>query len=387
MPVPILIKRSSIAGKVPATTDLALGELAVNTVDGRLFLKKNVNGVESVVQVSGSTAASEITGSTLSANVTASSLTSVGTLTSLTVSNTITGSVSGNAATATKLVAARNINGVSFDGSANINFYDTFATGQASPGPRTFPGNSIRGFDAYSSTDFPSSFYSGLTISGPTGVMSSQLAMSWDHVDGQAPGGIYFRVNDDNGDPATWSPWQRIATAADITQSTTNGITTPSITKSGTTGTGDIGQSANKFGTVYATTFSGTATTAQYADLAEMYSADADYEPGTVLVFGGSEEVTVTNRYADAGVAGVVSTAPAYLMNSGLTNGAAVALRGRVPVKVIGQVAKGDLLVASATPGYAVSAGTRVELGAAVFAKALGNKATSDAGIIEAVIL
>ena len=90
MPVPILIKRSSVAGKIPATTDLALGELAVNTVDGKLFLKKNVSGVETVVQVSGSTAASDITGSTLSANVTASSLTSVGTLTSLTVSGAVT---------------------------------------------------------------------------------------------------------------------------------------------------------------------------------------------------------------------------------------------------------------------------------------------------------
>ena len=95
-----------------------------------------------------------------------------------------------------------------------------------------------------------------------------------------------------------------------------------------------------------------TATTAQYADLAENYTADAEYQPGTIVVHGGSAEVTQSTTKMDHKVAGVVSTNPAYLMNSeekGIT--VPVALRGKVPVSVMGPVAKGDLIVTSDTPG------------------------------------
>jgi hypothetical protein len=96
-----------------------------------------------------------------------------------------------------------------------------------------------------------------------------------------------------------------------------------------------------------------TATAAKWADLAECYVADKDYEPGTVLEFGGTHEVTLavdeTRR-----VAGVVSTQPAYLMNSQLegTHIAAIALQGRVPCKVRGKIRKGDMMV-SGGGGYA----------------------------------
>ena len=102
-------------------------------------------------------------------------------------------------------------------------------------------------------------------------------------------------------------------------------------------------------GTVYA-----TATTAQYADLAEIYEADDNYEPGTVVVFGGDKEVTTTSVLADHRVAGVVSTNPAYLMNKD-ANGVAVALRGKVPCKVEGAVKKGDVLVSNVKPGTATA--------------------------------
>ena len=101
--------------------------------------------------------------------------------------------------------------------------------------------------------------------------------------------------------------------------------------------------------TVYA-----TATTAQYADLAEIYEADDNYEPGTVVVFGGDKEVTTTSMLADHRVAGVVSTNPAYLMNKD-ANGVAVALRGKVPCKVEGAVKKGDILVSNVKPGTATA--------------------------------
>jgi hypothetical protein len=97
-----------------------------------------------------------------------------------------------------------------------------------------------------------------------------------------------------------------------------------------------------------------TATEAQYADLAEIYESDADYEPGTVLVIGGDKEVTQCKILQDPRVVGVVSTAPAYLMNKD-ANGVAVALRGKVPCKVEGPVRKGDLLVTNVTPGTATT--------------------------------
>ena len=148
----------------------------------------------------------------------------------------------------------------------------------------------------------------------------------------------------------------------------------------------DLGDSTNTWGTVYGTTFTGTAAQAKYADLAENYVADADYEPGTVVVFGGDAEVTVTNTKADHRVAGVVSTAPAYLMNSHQEGEhvAAVALTGRVPCKVVGPVAKGDILVASAVPGYAIVDNNPKH--GTIIGKALENNADNVKGVVEIVV-
>jgi hypothetical protein len=125
---------------------------------------------------------------------------------------------------------------------------------------------------------------------------------------------------------------------------------------------------------------------AQYADLAENYTADDNYEPATVVVFGGDQEITTTNVYADTRVAGVISSNPAYLMNAA-GPGLPVALRGRVPVQVLGPVSKGDLLVTSAQPGFAQSVGQVNTFGAAVFAKSLTTDGRNGLKIIEAVII
>jgi hypothetical protein len=181
-----------------------------------------------------------------------------------------------------------------------------------------------------------------------------------------------------SGSTITINTPQDLRTTASPTHA---GLTVPSITHSGTSGTGDIGASGAAFGTVWA-----TATTAQYADLAEIYTTDNEYEPGTVVVFGGSQEITTTARFADARVAGAISTNPAYLMNSSET-GLPVALRGRIPVKVIGPVSKGDSLVTSDTPGFAVSVGTDTTYGQAVFAKAIETDTKDGEKVITAVIL
>ena len=131
--------------------------------------------------------------------------------------------------------------------------------------------------------------------------------------------------------------------------------------------------------------FVGTATQAQYADLAEIYEADAEYEAGTVVKLGGEKEITQTSNHADPDVFGVISTNPAYLMNSD-ASGLPVALQGRVPVKVIGKIAKGERLVASDEPGMAWALGTDEYDARAIIGRSLQDKEDGGIGIVEAVI-
>ena len=141
----------------------------------------------------------------------------------------------------------------------------------------------------------------------------------------------------------------------------------------------DLGSTSLQWNTIY-----GKATSAQYADLAENYTADAHYEAGTVVSFGGDAEVTVTDVDADRKVAGVVSTDPAHLMNSGLEadHVVALALQGRVPCKVTGEVAKGDLMVAAGNGFARAEADPKV---GAVIGKALEAHAGGE-GVIEVAV-
>ena len=124
-------------------------------------------------------------------------------------------------------------------------------------------------------------------------------------------------------------------------------LTSKAILPDATT-TYNIGSSSKKYNTVYA-----KATSAQYADLAEIYESDSEYEVGTVVIFGGDKEITVSSMGSDPRVAGVISENPAYLMNSDAT-GQPVALQGKVKCKVVGTISKGDMLVThSQFPGVA----------------------------------
>lgn len=143
----------------------------------------------------------------------------------------------------------------------------------------------------------------------------------------------------------------------------------------------------NADGTIKATLFDGVASSAKYADLAEKYIPDGYYDEGTVVVFGGDNEITVTTTMADHRVAGVISSYPAYLMNKEEKQGLPVALRGKVPVKVLGKVNKGDLLVTSSIAGYAISVGSEVKYGVAVFAKSIEHKTNTNRGTVMAVII
>ena len=159
---------------------------------------------------------------------------------------------------------------------------------------------------------------------------------------------------------------------------TVTSSTTAIINASGNA-VGNIGSSSTYFNQLFA-----QATTALYADLAEVYSADAEYAPGTVVSFGGDQEVTKSTTPGDTRIAGVISEKPSYLMNSGLQaeHRAAVALTGRVPTLVMGPVAKGDMMI-SAGNGWA-QACTTPAMGT-VIGKALVNF-DGDSGIIEIVV-
>ena len=154
-----------------------------------------------------------------------------------------------------------------------------------------------------------------------------------------------------------------VATAGTVTTNAQPNITSvgtlTSLAVSGQITNGNITTGSNSTAGIITGNWSlstGSSLTATYADLAEYYEADAYYEPGTVLAFGGDKEVTI----ADDGttkVAGIVSTNPAYVMNSGCAGEyiVALALQGRVPCKVRGNIIKGDMLI-SAGNGFAHTA-------------------------------
>jgi hypothetical protein len=148
-------------------------------------------------------------------------------------------------------------------------------------------------------------------------------------------------------------------------------------------GVGNIGNATTGFNTVFA-----KSTSAQYADVAEKYLADRDYPPGTVVEIGGTAEVTDTKTFASAAIAGVVSTDPALIMNSGQAGAysLAVALLGRVPCLVAGPVRRGDLLCSGTIPGHAVSMPADQYRPGAVIGKALQDHDAPGSGCIEILV-
>ena len=160
----------------------------------------------------------------------------------------------------------------------------------------------------------------------------------------------------------------------------TGTITVGNVVNSNGNGVGNIGSSGTYFNTVFA-----KATSAQYADLAELYSADAAYTPGTVVSFGGDREITLTTLDTDPCVAGVVSTNPAHLMNSGIfcEFPTALALQGRVPCRVVGHVTAGAMMVSA---GNGCARAEKSPAMGTVIGKAVENFSENMPGIIEIVV-
>ena len=172
------------------------------------------------------------------------------------------------------------------------------------------------------------------------------------------------------------------ATVAGTVSVNTNGGVL-AILNGGGNGVGNIGSSTSYFNTVFA-----TSTSAQYADVAERFSADSVYEAGTVVELGGIHEVTISTQDLSENVFGVISTRAAYLMNSGAGNDAThppIAMTGRVPVRISGKINKGDRLV-SAGNGLARAALPGEATAFNVIGRALESSDSLTSQTVEAIV-
>lgn len=174
-----------------------------------------------------------------------------------------------------------------------------------------------------------------------------------------------------------------VTIAGSTLNATFGGTIIPTVTN-----TQNVGSPSLLFANMYATTFNGTSTTAEYADVAERFESDSMYAPGTVVALGGAKEITRVADELSEDVFGVISTNPAFMMNAraGTDNTHPyVAVNGRVPVNVIGKIKKGDRLV-SAGNGLARAA-DRMELTAFnVIGRSLEDKDTVGEGVVEAIV-
>ena len=160
-------------------------------------------------------------------------------------------------------------------------------------------------------------------------------------------------------------------------------VSVTAIQKTGSNAVGNIGSSGNYFNRVFA-----TATTALYADVAERFAADELLEPGTVVELGGLKEITRSQQDLSENVFGVISTRPAYTMNGGAGEDDThppVAMTGRVPVKAIGTIRRGDRLV-SAGSGVARAARPGEATAFNVIGRSLEDKHSEELGTIEAIV-
>ena len=441
----IKLKRSATQSLIPGTGSLALGELAVNTYDGVVYLKKSVASVESVVALDPTKLANGTSNVTVnsSGNVNISVGGNVLTVTSTGANITGTANVSGNAnvgnlgtaqvlasanitapqlisnvttgtaplvVTSTTQVANLNValagnavnlnNGtsnvvVTSSGNVTVGVAGNSAVFTVTGVGANLTGNltttGIKTDNYYYANGSAVSFGggSGLTYTASsTAPTSPTLGDEWYDTSSDI---LYIRATD--GTSTFWLDIssQILNSTFDNLTAVNAAITTGNITtinsnriqngnsnititansnvtiavtaaNSYTFATGSFAPSAN--GTVQLgltgarwSNIWGLASSAQYADLAERYSSDETYDPGTVVIFGGSAEITVTSKDHDRRVAGVVSTAPGYLMNDNDKQDdlmIAIGLTGRVPTKVLGPVEKGDLIVTSDQPGIAM---------------------------------
>lgn len=282
--------------------------------------------------------------------------------------------LSGNANTANRLATSREINGVSFDGSQNITVPVDGIDISGSTLANNVITSSLTSLGTLNSLDVSSTGH--ITIGGPSLTTANMSII----VDGVTPtitgntGSIKINILDST-QPGGKTNFSFINSTVSLVA---GGVAAPAFIPDSANNT-NLGISTRKWNAVHANLYYGTA-----ADLAENYVADAEYLPGTVLEFGGEFEVTIA-EHATNKLAGVVTTNPAYLMNSECVGEfvTGIALQGRVPCRVQGKISKGDMLI-SAGNGAAKSAGSLLSIGT-VIGKALENF-DGISGVIEVAV-
>jgi hypothetical protein len=332
----------SSGGNVTTSVGGTANVLVITSTGANIAGTLNATGNANVGNLGATTVVATTLTGTLS-TATQTNITSVGTLGSLSVTGNITGgNLSGTSIVGTLTTASQtNITAVGTLATGTWNA-TTIATNKGGTGLTSFTTNGA----VYATSTSALTTGTLPVASGGTGATTST-----------GSGAVVLASS-----PALTTPNIGAATGTSLTVST-GSITCGSIVNANANGVGNIGSSTTYFNTVFA-----KATSAQYADLAEMYVSDQDYPPGTVVEFGGDKEVTISSVSHSTAVAGIVSTNPSYLMNSTQSGEHVlpIALTGRVPCRVQGPVRKGDVLVASSTPGVAQRIGMNWQPGCVV---------------------
>jgi fibronectin-binding autotransporter adhesin len=376
-------------------SSVTLGTNTGMTVNG---FGQNYLAVKGGGSLSPITLAAEGTDTNIAITVTPKGTGNVNTGANISATGTITG---GNVRTGGLVSATGNITGGNISTGGTID-----SSGASTAGSYSTVGN-ITGGNVLGGANVNAVLHSGTTVSvtgtitGASvvgGVMTgTSLSVTGNITGGNILGGANVNATTHTGTTVSVTgniDGGNLRTAGLI--SATGSITGGAITGSSlniTTGTANLGNITNANGngignignsTVYFNTVFAKATSAQYADLAENYLADAEYPPGTVVSFGGDQEVTVSHYDNDKRVAGVVSTNPSYIMNSGLQGEhvVIVALTGRVPTRVLGPVRKGDMMVSA---GYGLARSESAPEVGAVLGKALADFSGTE-GVIEVVV-
>ena len=361
-------------------------------------------------------------------------ITSVGTLSGLTVSGTISGSVSGSAGS----VAGQNVSGeVDFAQVANsvagANVSGTVASATTAASASAVAGSGVSGAVAFattanavaganvsgtvsSATSATSATTAGSTTSSATFNNSGSGVASGTTFNGGTARTISYNTigapsTTGSGASGTWGI-NVSGSAGSAGSATTAGTVTtaaqPNITSTGTLSSLTVNGTMNA-GTMQSTTIttgssatagtitgdytltSGSTLNATYADLAEKYTADKDFEPGTVVVFGGDAELSTTGQHGAHSVAGIITTNPAQVYNAECTAGEGefvveLALIGRVPCKVIGPISKGDIIVTSEQSGFGCAADPETVKPGTIIGKSL--EAFNDGldGVVEVLV-
>ncbi len=353
---------ADLVGNVTGNVTASSGLSVFNTVQANSFIGSTIGNASTAAQlqtprkindvnfdgtsdITVAAAAATLTGTTISASVIESSLQQVGTLTNLNVSNS----------------------GISLGSASQLRFFVDSGTPtiRSSTGTLNFDMGSS-GPDISFVTASTALSLGGLSAPSILGDNTTNLGIT-----GYTFNKVYgneFKGVSDKSDRTF------LDAAGSVADPNWNGATTSTQYRTAKlTATAYSIAARDVSGNITANVFNGVATAARYSDLAENYLADEAYEAGTVVMIGGTAEVTLAVAETTA-LAGVISTAPAHLMNSGCLGEyvVAIALQGRVPCKILGSALKGDIMI-SAGGGYAKSCGSAEPKAGQIIGKALAN--------------